>query len=147
MILTGAITIIQTRRNISFRVLHPHHSVLKQIKLFGSDSQALEASTCRCTPFCSIPFCAPAVTSTPETQPRAQAVLLRGLLWSALYDGPKVSCCSYIMEYGSTPYIGMTPKKMAAPLHVYKVMCSKLCARFSHKLLWTIPVILECFHQ
>ena len=52
-----------------------------------------------------------------------------------------------IMEYGSTPYIGMAPKKMAVPLHVYKVMCSKLCARFCHKLLWTIPVILECFHQ
>ena len=31
-----------------------------------------------------------------------------------------------IMEYGSTPYIGMAPKKMAAPLYVYKVICSKL---------------------
>ena len=49
------------------------------------------------------------------------------------------------MEYGSTPYIGMAPKKMAAPLYVYKVICSKLCPRFSHKLLWTIPIILECF--
>ena len=35
-----------------------------------------------------------------------------------------------IMEYGSTPYIGMAPKKMAAPLHVYKMTCSKVCARF-----------------
>ena len=52
-----------------------------------------------------------------------------------------------IMEYGSTPYIGMAPKKLAAPLYVYKVICSKLCPRISHKLLWTIPVILECFHQ
>ena len=49
-----------------------------------------------------------------------------------------------IVEYGSTPYIGMAPKKMAAPLYV---ICSKLCPRLSHKLLWTIPVILECFQQ
>ena len=33
---------------------------------------------------------------------------------------------TYIMEYSSTPYIGMAPKKMAAPLYVYKVLCSKL---------------------
>ena len=46
-----------------------------------------------------------------------------------------------IMEYGSTPYIGMAPKQMAAPLYVYKVICSKVCPRLSHKLLWTIPVI------
>ena len=77
-ILTGAITMIQTRRGgISSGVLHPHHSVLKQIKLFDSDSQALEASTYRCTPFCSVPFCVTVVTPTPETQPRARAVLLR----------------------------------------------------------------------
>ena len=38
------------------------------------------------------------------------------------------------MEYGSTPYIGMAPKKMAAPLYVYKVICSKLCPRLSDKL-------------
>ena len=43
---------------------------------------------------------------------------------------------SSIMEYGSTPYIGMAPKKMAAPLYVYKVLCSTLCPRLSHKLLW-----------
>ena len=53
---------------------------------------------------------------------------------------------THIMEYGSTPYIGMAPKKMAGPLFAYKVICSKLCPRISHKLLWTIPVILECFH-
>ena len=51
----------------------------------------------------------------------------------------------YNMEYGSTPYIGMAPKKMAAPLYVYKVIYSKLCPRLSHKLLWTIPVILRVF--
>ena len=28
-----------------------------------------------------------------------------------------------IMEYGSTPYIGMALKKMVAALHVYKVIC------------------------
>ena len=72
---------IQIRRNrISSGVLHPHHSVLKQIKLFGSDSQVLEASTCRCMPFCSVPFCVTVVTPTPETQPRARAVLLRGII-------------------------------------------------------------------
>ena len=53
----------------------------------------------------------------------------------------------YIMEYGSTPYTGMATKKMAAPLYVYKVICSKLCPRLSHELLCTIPVILECLQQ
>ena len=28
----------------------------------------------------------------------------------------------HIMVYGSIPYIGMAPKKMAAPLYVYKVI-------------------------
>ena len=37
--------------------------------------------------------------------------------------------CSYLHNY-RTPYIGMAPKKMAAPLHVYKMTCSKVCARF-----------------
>ena len=73
-ILTGAIT--TQRSSIFSGVLHPHHSVLKQIKLFGSDSQALEASTCHCTLFHSVPFCVMVVTPTPETQPRARAVLL-----------------------------------------------------------------------
>ena len=49
------------------------------------------------------------------------------------------TCVLLIMEYGSTPYIGMVPKKMAVPLYVYKVICSKLCPRLRHKLLWTIP--------
>ena len=48
---------------------------------------------------------------------------------------------------GHETNIGMAPKKMPAPLHAYKLMCSKFSARFSHKLLWTIPVILECFKQ
>ena len=57
--MTQAITIIQTRRSATgFGLVHPHHSVLKQLKLFSTDSQALEASTCRYTPFCSVPFCA-----------------------------------------------------------------------------------------
>ena len=56
--MTQAITIIQTRRSaIGFGLVHPHHSVLKQLKPFSSDSQALEASACRYTPFCSVPFC------------------------------------------------------------------------------------------
>ena len=77
-ILTGAIIMIQTQRScICSGVLYPHHSILKQIKLFGSVSQALEASTCLCTPFCSIPFCVTVVTPTPETQTPARAVLLR----------------------------------------------------------------------
>ena len=46
-----------------------------------------------------------------------------------------------IMQYDSTPYIGMAAKKMAAPLYVYKVICSKLCPRFSHKLLLTIRAV------
>ena len=57
--MTQAITIIQTRRSATgFGLVHPHHSVLKQLKLFSTDSQALEASTCRYMPFCSVPFCA-----------------------------------------------------------------------------------------
>ena len=32
----------------------------------------------------------------------------------------------HIMEYGSTPYIGMAPKQMATPLHVYSVQNSAL---------------------
>ena len=36
------------------------------------------------------------------------------------------------------PYNGIAPKKMAASLYVSKVICSKLCPIFSHKLLWTI---------
>ena len=79
-ILTEAITMIQMRINGIFStVLHPHHIVLKQIKLFSSDSQALEASTCRYTPFCSVPFCIIVVMPTPEMQLQARAVLLRRL--------------------------------------------------------------------
>ena len=41
-----AITMTQTRRSgNSPRVLHSHHSVLKEINLFSSDLQALQAST------------------------------------------------------------------------------------------------------
>ena len=40
-----AITMIQMRRSgNSPGVLHSHHSVLKEINLFSSDSQALQAS-------------------------------------------------------------------------------------------------------
>ena len=57
-IMTEAITMIQSRRSATGSgLLHPHHSVLKQIKPFSRDSQALEASTCCYTPFCSVPFC------------------------------------------------------------------------------------------
>ena len=56
--------------------------------------------------------------------------------------------CFYIVSWSTVVlYIGMAPKKMAAPLYVYKAICSQLCPRFSHKLLRTIPDILECFHQ
>ena len=54
--MTEALTMIPTRRSATgSRLLHPHHSILKQIKPFSRDSQALEAS--RYTPFCSVPFC------------------------------------------------------------------------------------------
>ena len=56
--MTEAITMISTRRSATGSgLLHPHHSVLKQIKPFSRDFQALEASTCRYTLFCSVPFC------------------------------------------------------------------------------------------
>ena len=39
-------------------------------------------------------------------------------------------------------------KKNGCPImYLYKVIFSKLCPRLSHKLLWTIPVILKCFQQ
>ena len=83
--MTEAITIIQTLRSATGSgLLHLHHSFLKQIKSFNRDSQALAASPCRYTPFCSVPFCAlnGSYAYTPETQPRARAraVLLRRLL-------------------------------------------------------------------
>ena len=53
----------------------------------------------------------------------------------------------HIMEYGSTPYGGMGPKKMAAALNVYKMVCSKVYFTCSHKPFRAIPFILECFHQ
>ena len=53
--MTEAITMSQTRKSATgSALLHPHHSVLKQIKPFSRDSQALEASTCRYTPFCTL---------------------------------------------------------------------------------------------
>ena len=76
--MTEAITIIQKRRSATGSgLLHPHHSVLKQIIPFNRDSQVLEASTCHYTPFCSVPLCV--LNATPETQPQARAVLLRHL--------------------------------------------------------------------
>ena len=67
---------IQMQRSICSGVLHPHHSIFKQTELFCSDSQALEASTCPYTPFCSA---LTVVMPTLETQPRAQDVLLKWL--------------------------------------------------------------------
>ena len=53
-----------------------------------------------------------------------------------------------IMEYGSTPYIGMARGKNGRRIAcVQNDIRSKLCPRCSHKPLCTIPVILECFHQ
>ena len=40
-----------------------------------------------------------------------------------------------IMEYGSTPYIGMARKKMAAPYDAYKIIRSELGSDYSHRLL------------
>ena len=63
------------------------------------------------------------------------------VMWAGLSDGrvrhnDSCSTCVYsktpcvvcrdlhiIMEYGSTPYVGMAPKKMASPLTVYKMTC------------------------
>ena len=42
---------------------------------------------------------------------------------------------SYIMEYGSTPYVGMARKKMAAPYNAYKIIRSELGFDYSHRLL------------
>lgn len=36
---------------------------------------------------------------------------------------------SFIMEYGSTPYVEMAWGKMVAQLNVYKMTCSYLCCR------------------
>jgi len=40
-----------------------------------------------------------------------------------------------IMEYGSTPYVGMARKKMAAPYNAYKIIRSELGFDYSHRLL------------
>ena len=81
--MTEAITIIQMRRSATGSgLLYPHHNVLKQIKPFSRDSQALEASSCRYSYtvlFRSVLRIKWMVTPTPETQPRARAVLLRHL--------------------------------------------------------------------
>ena len=61
-----------------------------------------------------------------------------------LHQASSLTCLNFSI---STPYIGMARKKMAAPLYVYKVTCSKLCPKLSHKLLWTKPVILQCFNS
>ena len=99
--MTEAITMIQTQRSATASgLLHPHHSVLKQIKPFSSDSQALEASTCRYTPFCSVPFCAlnGGYAYTGNAASRCELFCLGDYnTWSTLYDGPKVSCCSYLI--------------------------------------------------
>ena len=41
----------------------------------------------------------------------------------------------YIMEYGSTPYVGMARKKMAAPYNTYKIIRSEFGSDYSHRLL------------
>ena len=56
--MTEAITMIQTQRSATGSgLLHPHHSVLKQIKPFSRDSQTLKASTCCYMLFCSVLLC------------------------------------------------------------------------------------------
>ncbi len=47
----------------------------------------------------------------------------------------KIFVGSYIMEYGSTPYVGMARKKMAAPYNAYKIIRSELGFDYSHRLL------------
>ena len=91
-----AITIIQTRRSATgFGLVHPHHSVLKQLKPFSSDSQALEASTCRYTPFCALND---GYAYTGNAACMDELFCLDAYnTWSTLYDGPKVSCCSYVI--------------------------------------------------
>ena len=44
-------------------------------------------------------------------------------------------CCVGIIEYGSTLYVGMARKKMAAAYALYKSIRSELCSRYSHKHL------------
>ncbi len=43
--------------------------------------------------------------------------------------------CPAIMEYGSTPYVGMARKKMAALYNAYKIIRSELGSDYSHRLL------------
>ena len=38
------------------------------------------------------------------------------------------------MEYGSTPYVGMARKKMAAPYNAYKIIRLELGSVYSHRL-------------
>ena len=83
--MTKATTMIQTQISAAGSgLVHPHHGILKQLKLFSTDSQALEASTCRYTPFCSVPFCALSngyayTENAASSMLHGRAVLLRRL--------------------------------------------------------------------
>ena len=95
--MTEAITMIPTRRSATGSgLLHPYHSVLKQIKPFSRDSQALKASTCRYTPFCALSD-GYAYTGNAASSEHELFCLDAYNTWSTLYDGPKVSCCSYVI--------------------------------------------------
>ena len=47
--------------------------------------------------------------------------------------GSGITICT-IMEYGSTPYVGMARKKMATPYNAYKIIRSEL-SDYSHRHL------------
>ena len=51
------------------------------------------------------------------------------------YMKQRIAGLGCIMEYSSTPYVGMGPEKMATALNAYKMVCSKVCFTCSHKPL------------
>ena len=99
--MTEAITMIQMRRSATGSgLLHPHHSVLKQIKPFSSDSQSARV---KYLPLCAVLFCS--VLRIKRWLRLHRKHSLEHELFclgtyntgSTLYDGPKVSYCRYVI--------------------------------------------------
>ena len=51
-----------------------------------------------------------------------------------------------IMAYGSTPYVGMSPKKNGSHIKSAQMARSKCQRQISQRPTWAISGIIECFH-
>ena len=94
--MTEAITIIQTRRSATGSgLLHLHHSVFKQIKPFSARGKYLPLYAVL---FRSILRIKRWLCLHRKCRLEHELFCLDVYnTWSTLYDGPKVSCCSYVI--------------------------------------------------